>query len=431
MKDTFRGYYPPSENELEKVWSEGLIVLDANALLNVLRYSASTRDQLMELLEKEKSRVWIPHQVGLEFQRNRRKMPGELAKAFASVESQLASARNSIEEQVRNLGRHAHIEADDLAVSLSKYADKLSKKLSRAKKKHSKAVTSDQAHLETFNAISELYQGRVGAAYDEAKLRSIYKEGETRYAKRCPPGFADAKEKSGDDKYGDLVLWKQILDYVSVERVPMLFITDDNKEDWWDKTSGKTHGPRPELVEEYYAASGERTHFYNLRRFLSYAKGRGADISDESVEEARKVSTVSGSTRSTVQAEMRGMLEELRRAGLDAPLHKNLAESAREALAGYASGVSLSPGVKSYDWARAVSNLSLNRDVLSQLNDRLATSRDFLASEAHSALLAREMINRQEEAKKQLRQLGVAFEPHENDEDGGDADNQPEEDQTR
>ncbi|WDH78219.1 PIN domain-containing protein [Microbacterium esteraromaticum] len=290
MKSKFRGYYPPSDDEMSKIWDEGLIVLDTNALLNILRYSAVTRDQLLDLLGKKKDQIWIPYQVGLEFHRKRRGMPGDLTKAFNGVQEALNDAVSNVETALSTLGRHAQPEADELRAAFQEHAKQLKKKVKRASEKHAEAVTSEQVQTATFNRISELYAGRVGEPYIEDDLKKLYREGTERYDKRLPPGYMDAADKKDERKYGDLVLWRQILDHAKNVKKPLLFVTDDNKEDWWHIASGKTVGARPELIEEYYEASGERAHFYNLRRYLAYAQERGEDISDESVAEVKKVS---------------------------------------------------------------------------------------------------------------------------------------------
>lgn len=150
-------------------------------------------------------------------------------------------------------------------------------------------MTSDSAHGATLDLISQLYDGRVGAVWPDDALAEIYKEGEERYAKGVPPGYMDAKEKSGNEKYGDLVLWKQLLKHAAEVKKPVIFVTDDAKEDWWELSGGKTRGPRPELVEEFYNATGERVHLYGVRWFLSQAQERGAKISEKALTEADEV----------------------------------------------------------------------------------------------------------------------------------------------
>ena len=71
MKDLFRGYYSPTNDELDRMWNEGLIVLDTNALLNLFRYTESTRAEFLTVLQAIAEQLWIPHQIALEFQRRR------------------------------------------------------------------------------------------------------------------------------------------------------------------------------------------------------------------------------------------------------------------------------------------------------------------------------------------------------------------------
>ncbi|WP_204277464.1 PIN-like domain-containing protein, partial [Escherichia coli] len=65
-------------------------------------------------------------------------------------------------------------------------------------------------------------------------LAVLKKEGEDRYAKKIPPGYKDAKKDAGEfDKYGDLIIWKDMIGKAKADKRPILFISDDAKEDWW------------------------------------------------------------------------------------------------------------------------------------------------------------------------------------------------------
>jgi len=289
VREAFRGYYPPTDEEFDKLWSEGLIVLDANALLHLFRYSASARDELIDLLEKYQDRIWIPHQVGAEFHRIRRQIPVQENKAFDHVESVVRDAETRVLESLSALQRPT-LEAKRIAKLTKKHMRKIAKGLRRIKKEHLAAVLAEEAHARTFATITDLYDGRVGRAFDGERLKKIQAEGTDRFARKVPPGYADGA-KDPSRKFGDLILWMQMLDEGSARKLPMLFITDDAKEDWWDLSGGRPNGPRAELIEEYYAATDERVHFYSTRDFLEEAKQRGEDISDETVEETRRVSS--------------------------------------------------------------------------------------------------------------------------------------------
>lgn len=52
MRELFPGYYRKTDAEIKKIWEEGVIVFDANVLLNLYRYSDATRKTLLELIHK-------------------------------------------------------------------------------------------------------------------------------------------------------------------------------------------------------------------------------------------------------------------------------------------------------------------------------------------------------------------------------------------
>jgi hypothetical protein len=97
-------------------------------------------------------------------------------------------------------------------------------------------------------------------------------------------------------RYGDLILWKQIIKEIQARGnvQGLIFVTDDQKEDWWwivESRGPKTIGPRPELVEEL-CAQGSVTLFYMYpsERFMHYArKYLEVEVKQESIEQVKNV----------------------------------------------------------------------------------------------------------------------------------------------
>lgn len=85
MKNSFFGYYHPREEELHELWETCLFVLDANVLLNLYRYSPGTSASLINILTEISNRLWIPHQVALEYQTNRLDEIARQAEIYAKV----------------------------------------------------------------------------------------------------------------------------------------------------------------------------------------------------------------------------------------------------------------------------------------------------------------------------------------------------------
>jgi hypothetical protein len=66
MKKLFPGYFRPNEREIKQIWSEGLIALDANVLLNLFRYSEETREEFLRILNLFKEKLILPKRAAQE-----------------------------------------------------------------------------------------------------------------------------------------------------------------------------------------------------------------------------------------------------------------------------------------------------------------------------------------------------------------------------
>ena len=107
-------------------------------------------------------------------------------------------------------------------------------------------------------------------------------EGELRYKSKIPPGYCDEKQKQ-DNEYGDLIIWKEIIEYSKVNNNDVIFVTQDVKEDWWFKEKGRTIGPRYELREEFSNATKHLIHFYTLNSFLEISKNQNEVNIEQSI----------------------------------------------------------------------------------------------------------------------------------------------------
>lgn len=105
--DDFCGYRLPTEDELNSALQSALVVVDANVLLNLYRYSESTRNDLLEVLRSLGKRLWIPHQVMREFWRNRLSVLGSRG---AGTEQALTALSR---QQRAGRGCHPSVGKDD------------------------------------------------------------------------------------------------------------------------------------------------------------------------------------------------------------------------------------------------------------------------------------------------------------------------------
>jgi hypothetical protein len=264
MKDVFAGYYLPSEDDYKRLWQEGLIVLDTNVLLDSYRLPASAREDLLSVLDLVKERLWIPYQVALEYQRRRLTVISEERKGTESIVNRSKELLEDIKRSIQSLEmdkRGLGISTEKLLEELKVFGDRLVETLETVHKSQLDIGHSDPVR----ERLDVILAGKVGPApVSEEDLTVLIEAGDARYENKIPPGYSDAnKEKNPaeasffhdglkyDRKFGDLILWRQIIDYAKKHnKKSVMLVTSDRKEDWWWREKGMTVGPRPELVRE-------------------------------------------------------------------------------------------------------------------------------------------------------------------------------------
>ena len=292
MKNIFPGHFKHEEAKLAEIWENSLFVFDANILLNLYRYSDTSRKDFLALMEQVKERSFLPHQAAAEYLKNRTTTINVQEKSYSDSISGIGKVRNSIKESTQ----HPFVNSEILD-KLDGVFDELKTELNENKAIHTARIVNDD--IKDFLGL--VFDGRTGESYADETLIKIIEDGAKRYEQQIPPGYMDAKTKKVNDDckvlkdrcrpYGDLILWKQLLDKAKSEDNGVIFITDDSKEDWWELSGKVTIGPRPELTEEFVSEVNKDFHMYSAEKFLALAnKYLGYKASDETLKEVQEVS---------------------------------------------------------------------------------------------------------------------------------------------
>ena len=286
MKETFRGYYTPTESEFQEMWKTCTFAFDANALLNVYRYTPETCERFLSILTKLETRIWMPHQAALEYQENRLTVISQQAGLYDKIEDELNKSQDNIINLLDQHKRHPLIDVDDMNKTMANALDKVKTKVAQAREQHPQLLETDNLREQ----ITNLFARRVGAPYIDDEYQKRSKEAEIRLAGKIPPGYKDLDKPEPSKKIGDALIWLQLLDFAAKEpKKPLILVNDDLKEDWWLIHKGRTIGPRPELVQEM-AKLGVAFYMYPNDRFMQFAQGflKMAD-QPKAVEEASAV----------------------------------------------------------------------------------------------------------------------------------------------
>lgn len=282
MKKVFSAYYPPTQEELQLLWKSAVFALDSNVLLNLYRYSQATSNELIGLLRFVGGRLWIPHQVGLEYHRNRLSVIEHQMVACDELATLIDKNIKEIEQEFAVRFKEMRFSSKTLRLIRNQF-ETVKKNLAFRKKKCESLLRNDTV----LQSLTDLFSGKVGDPYPDDKLEAIYADADKRFKSGRPPGFEDA-DKKNNRKYGDVVLWKQLIDKATNGELPIIFVTDDRKSDWWMLCQAAPVLPHPELVQEMSTVCHMSFFMYDPLGFMESA-GRyiGWQVKKEAVQELK------------------------------------------------------------------------------------------------------------------------------------------------
>ncbi|MDQ3726309.1 MAG: PIN-like domain-containing protein [Actinomycetota bacterium] len=301
MRDLFPGWVPPDEKTLGQYWNEATFAVDTSVLLDLYRFSEETRKGLLKALRSFEERLWIPHQVALEFHRNRfgvlldqREAEGKLLQELDEIQAELDK---QLSQRLRGAGRR---DLAPLREAIESAFDELRLKLQEAEKEHTKGLGESMQEDPIYDEVVTLCEGRVGKAFDEESHAEVIADAKDRFKDEVPPGYLDA-EKDEAHRYGDVILWHQLCKKASETKRPVVLVADDQKTDWVWEERGKALGSRPELVAEMKRRAGVGFHLYTPSRLLQVWEEReeGRSIEPEVLKEIEGPSSPEGTEEGT------------------------------------------------------------------------------------------------------------------------------------
>lgn len=300
MRAEFIGYFEPTAEETQRLWSNALIALDTNVLLGLYRMPRSSREEIIDVLKMVRPRLWVPYHVMVEYHSNRLKV---LQSEYAAAGEMAEHVGRAWSEFKSSISKEKYGERA-CWVEMSKYIEELGQQVVKMKnlakvERESYIAPRDEDVVRAF--LQELLQGRIGARPANQQEVDVAEEvAKARYDKGLGPGALDTA-KTGvhyvdglqyQRQYGDYMVWSQILAHCKSQSVDdLIFVTSDIKDDWWLETRGSGgKKPQPELVMEMRRVAGV-TNFgmYTLATFARNARSHlGANLTKRTIEDAEK-----------------------------------------------------------------------------------------------------------------------------------------------
>jgi PIN like domain/Restriction endonuclease len=292
-------------------FENGLIVLDANVLLDLYNIGVEARREVLGTFGNVGSRLWVPDQAALEFSRRRKQVVLDRMSSYKKTKSEVRNAAGGAADvieaavnRVRALRERsrtsrewnlaiARLDREGIEARLNGVMNEALAELEALEAEHDLAAKDMQENDVILTEIDELLAGRIGDPYTIDKLRAVVDEAISfRYPNLIPPGYLDSNKTTPLLAAGDVILWRQVMDKAasltgSDRRV--LLITNDRKADWWVlDTQGKPIKVRPELVQELRHSSEANLLLLTLADFIAGAKEYLAlTVSEATVDQLR------------------------------------------------------------------------------------------------------------------------------------------------
>tara|TARA_R110002051_G_scaffold22448_2_gene58090 strand:+ start:378 stop:1592 length:1215 start_codon:yes stop_codon:yes gene_type:complete len=286
MRDIFPWYFH-TEADYEAIWDKGILTVDTNVILDLYRYNNSTREALLVALESFAGRFWISHQTAKEFIKNRRAVIADVSSDFIRASKpvdDVEKATKSAADAIRGCRVIPKEFSQALEAEVQKACQTIRDKIEKEKSEFPEYEASD----DVVSRLEKALTGEVGTEPDD--VESLLKEAQRRRDEKVPPGYMD-EQKDGLGFAGDYLMWSQILGYSKEKEKPVILVTSETKEDWWEKKSGRTLNPRLELLQEAFEKTGQKFLIYHTDQFLRLHQEKSGTESDESIlEEIREYS---------------------------------------------------------------------------------------------------------------------------------------------
>lgn len=267
---------------------DAIIVLDTSTLLlpyNIRQDDLTALQDVYSLLSSQK-RLKIPARVAREFIKNRDNKLADMIHALNEQKSRLHIPNKRLSPLLESVPGHNELVTaqEELSESRKKYDNLLTKMISQLREwRGDDPVTNLYRRVFSSSNILELTNSRT----------DLLKEWEIRSYNKTPPGYKDSlKEDSG---IGDFLIWKTILNIGESSKKDCIFVTGDEKPDWFVRSNKEGIYARPELVDEYRRASGGKIiELVGLADLL-----RAMEVKSATVQEVRSAEEAAASTALT------------------------------------------------------------------------------------------------------------------------------------
>jgi len=257
-----QGIFSVSHKKIDEIKSDCFVALDANVLLLPYKLENISLQDVIKVYRKlsDESRLVIPPQAAREFAKHRASKVSEIVK-YLREQSSLSGP--ILKKKVGALNEHAgYLAVKQEVEALCAQIQTVQKKIRDVADEIAMDVGEDPVSV----AYRGVFQNAVCSEPQDCSNETDFNtELRARYQSKRPPGYKDSKKE--DSGSGDLIIWKTLLQEGKTRAKDCIFVTGDEKTDWYVQSEGPFQ-PRLELIEEYREATARCLHIIPLSKLL-------------------------------------------------------------------------------------------------------------------------------------------------------------------
>ncbi|MGA5063153.1 PIN domain-containing protein [Streptomyces exfoliatus] len=310
----FEGLWRRPASDYEEGVKKYTVVVDTNVLLELYRFTPDARKELLQALRRIGDRLWIPHQVAAEYYNRRVDAIKDHLALYASVPKKLDEHEVKVLQDLYAFAKRCSLSSEDreaLVAPAKEAFARIKGEMERHAKTFDLSLEGVVAGDPVLKELGEILDGKTGEGFSPEECSKLIEEYEKRVQEERPPGFRDSGKK--ENPHGDFFVWEQVLRRAEELSSPVLFVSNDVKDDWVRKEAGLIVGARPELVAEIKERCGVDFLMLQLGAFLQIAKKElGASVSESTVAQAENLAASLDRSTSLSESDLLELIASLR-----------------------------------------------------------------------------------------------------------------------
>jgi len=251
---------------IDEIKDNSVYILDTMVLLVPYFTSKESVEDFSKIFKKlkDENKLFIPARVAREFAKNRGQKIAETYNKIIESQERLNKAQITLEKFPIFESNADYVKLKEIESEISKLKDQYREKL--------KELSEDLKNWKWDDPVSKMYQEiftsetviEVQLSEDELK-----KSLEFRFEHFIPPGYKKTDQNKPDSGIGDLIIWQTTLEIGKDKNTDIIFVTNEEQNDWFYRHQGTAISPKYELLDEFRRfTNGKSINIINFSNFL-------------------------------------------------------------------------------------------------------------------------------------------------------------------